>query len=63
MCEKRSGSTYIGVSFQGINVNQKFDGRPLLVFAADYGHADILEFLLSRGASIDVIFLLYFFLF
>ncbi|KAK2716177.1 hypothetical protein QYM36_010677, partial [Artemia franciscana] len=38
---------------KGINVNQKFDGRPLLVFAADYGHADILEFLLSRGASID----------
>lgn len=30
------------------------NGRNPLHYAADYGHADVLEYLLSKGAKIDV---------
>ena len=30
------------------------NGRNPLHYAADYGHADMLEYLLSKGAKIDV---------
>ena len=39
----------------GFDVNAELmNGRNPLHYAADYGHADVLEYLLSKGAKIDV---------
>jgi len=38
-----------------LDVNAELmNGRNPLHYAADYGHADVLEYLLSKGAKIDV---------
>lgn len=42
------------VSLQGIDVNQVIDGRPLILYASDYGQYSIIEYLLSKGANPNV---------
>jgi len=40
---------------KGVDVNADLmNGRMALHYAADYGHADVLEYLLSKGAKIDL---------
>lgn len=39
---------------QGIDVNQEVDGRPLILYAADYGQVNIINYLLSKGANPNV---------
>jgi len=36
---------------KGIDVNQEVDGRPLILYAADYGQVNIINYLLSKGAN------------
>ena len=50
-----SPSPYSCTSQAGFDVNAELmNGRNPLHYAADYGHADVLEYLLSKGAKIDV---------
>ena len=50
-----SPSPYTRTSQAGFDVNAELmNGRNPLHYAADYGHADMLEYLLSKGAKIDV---------
>jgi len=35
----------------GIDVNQVVDGRPLILYASDYGQEPIIRYLLSKGAD------------
>jgi len=35
------------------NVNTVIDGRRPIHFAADFGHTDMVEYLLSKGADVD----------
>ena len=39
---------------QGIDVNQEVDGRPLILYAADYGQVNMINYLLSKGANPNV---------
>ncbi|KAF2359443.1 Ankyrin repeat-containing domain [Trinorchestia longiramus] len=39
---------------KGVDVNAAIDGRIPLCLASDYGQLDVLNFLLSRGADVDV---------
>ncbi|XP_060533485.1 myotrophin [Cylas formicarius] len=36
-----------------VDVNQEFGGRPLILYAADYGHAAVIEYLISLGADVN----------
>jgi hypothetical protein len=36
------------------NVNNQIDGRCPIHFAADFGHNEIIEFLLGKGADVNV---------
>lgn len=36
------------------NVNQEVTGRYPIHYAADYGQTDVLEYLLSKGADVNV---------
>jgi len=36
---------------KGIDVNQEVDGRPLILYAADYGQVNMINYLLSKGAN------------
>ncbi|XP_050314777.1 myotrophin [Anthonomus grandis grandis] len=38
---------------QTIDVNQDVDGRPLILYAADYGQKAVIEYLISQGADIN----------
>lgn len=40
--------------FQEIDVNKEIDGRPPLHYAADYGQGDVIQYLLSKGANVNV---------
>lgn len=42
------------LDFQSVNVNEEVDGRPLILYAADYGQADVIEYLISAGADVNV---------
>lgn len=44
------------LDFQSVNVNEEVDGRPLILYAADYGQADVIEYLISAGADVNVSF-------
>ena len=50
---------------QGINLNEAVDGRPLIHYAADYGQVHVIEYLVGKGANVNVsgIWLITFFLF
>uniref|UniRef100_A0A6A7FWT7 Myotrophin-like n=1 Tax=Hirondellea gigas TaxID=1518452 RepID=A0A6A7FWT7_9CRUS len=39
---------------KGINVNDAIDGRLPVCLASDYGQLDVLNFLLSSGADVEV---------
>jgi len=41
------------VETRGVNVNQDVDGRPLLLYAADYGQQEVIEYLISKGADVN----------
>ncbi|XP_018335993.1 myotrophin [Agrilus planipennis] len=36
-----------------VDVNQEIDGRPPILYAADYGQADVIEYLISAGADVN----------
>jgi len=38
---------------QGIDVNQEVDGRPLILYAADFGQEPIISYLLTKGANVN----------
>ncbi|XP_066144111.1 myotrophin [Euwallacea fornicatus] len=38
---------------QSINVNQEVDGRPLILYAADYGQKAVIEYLIAVGADVN----------
>jgi ankyrin repeat protein len=35
-------------------VNEDVDGRPPILYAADYGQREVIEYLLSKGANVNV---------
>ncbi|XP_023025056.1 myotrophin isoform X1 [Leptinotarsa decemlineata] len=39
--------------FQSVNVNDEVQGRPLILYAADYGQTDVIEYLISAGADVN----------
>ncbi|CAG5121279.1 unnamed protein product [Candidula unifasciata] len=41
------------VEEEGVDVNKQYQGRFPLHYAADYGQTEVLEYLLSKGATID----------
>ena len=42
-------------SQKGIDVNAELlNGRNALHYAADYGHTDVLNYLISKGGKVDV---------
>ncbi|XP_056636894.1 myotrophin [Diorhabda carinulata] len=38
---------------KAVNVNEEVQGRPLILYAADYGQADVIEYLISAGADVN----------
>lgn len=40
--------------WQAVNVNEEVDGRPLILYAADYGQKDVIDYLVSAGADVNV---------
>lgn len=45
--------------FQAVNLNEQIDGRPPILYAADYGQIDVIQYLISAGADVNVGFSLY----
>ncbi|ENN74008.1 myotrophin [Dendroctonus ponderosae] len=41
------------VEKQHIDVNQEVDGRPSILYAADYGQRAVMEYLLTVGADVN----------
>lgn len=37
-------------------MNEEIDGRPPILYAADYGQTDVIEYLISAGADVNVIY-------
>lgn len=35
-------------------MNQEVDGRPLILYAADYGQKAVIEYLIAAGADVNV---------
>jgi len=44
----------IYLTFQDWHINSFTNGRSLLHMACDYGHLDIVEYLIKKGANINV---------
>jgi ankyrin repeat protein len=42
------------VEGKGQDVNTEIDGRMPIHYAADYGQTDVIAYLISRGAGLDV---------
>ncbi|CAH0549027.1 unnamed protein product [Brassicogethes aeneus] len=38
---------------KAVNVNEQVDGRPLILYAADYGQRDVIDYLVSAGADVN----------
>lgn len=38
---------------QSIDVNQEVEGRPLILYAADYGQKAVIEYLIAAGADVN----------
>ncbi|CAH1961733.1 unnamed protein product [Acanthoscelides obtectus] len=38
---------------KSLNVNEEVDGRPLILYAADYGQKDVIDYLISAGADVN----------
>lgn len=46
---------YFSLSQKGVDVNAELlNGRNPLHYAADYGHTDVLNYLISKGGKVDV---------
>jgi len=41
------------VEKKAIDVNDQIDGRPPILYAADYGQVDVIEYLISAGANVN----------
>lgn len=41
-------------TLQKIQINQDINGRTLLIHAADYGQSEVVSFLISQGADVNV---------
>lgn len=39
---------------QDIDLNKEIDGRPPLHYAADYGQEHVIQYLISKGADVNV---------
>ena len=39
---------------EGININKKFNGMTPLMYAARYNKVEIIEYLLQKGAKLDI---------
>ncbi|XP_063219765.1 myotrophin [Bacillus rossius redtenbacheri] len=37
-----------------VDVNKEIDGRPPIHYAADYGQKDVIKYLISRGADVNL---------
>lgn len=48
--------SYVGNIFwlQGVDINASIDGRLPIHYAADYGQKEVLNYLIDKGANIDV---------
>jgi ankyrin repeat protein len=44
----------IFIFFQNVDVNLAIDGRSPIHYASDYGQADVIEYLISKGADVNV---------
>ncbi|CAG9772754.1 unnamed protein product [Ceutorhynchus assimilis] len=38
---------------ESVDVNQEVDGRPLILYAADYGQKAVIEYLITVGADVN----------
>ncbi|VEN51721.1 unnamed protein product [Callosobruchus maculatus] len=38
---------------KSVNVNEEVDGRPLILYAADYGQVDVIDYLITAGADVN----------
>lgn len=45
---------YILFIFKGVDINASIDGRLPIHYAADYGQKEVLNYLIDKGANIDV---------
>ncbi|XP_065169700.1 myotrophin [Atheta coriaria] len=41
------------VEKKAVNVNQEIDGRPPILYAADYGQKAVIEYLITAGANVN----------
>ncbi|CAH1380423.1 hypothetical protein MTP99_004435 [Tenebrio molitor] len=41
------------VEKKAVNVNEQIDGRPPILYAADYGQTDVIQYLISAGADVN----------
>lgn len=39
---------------QGVDINASIDGRLPIHYAADYGQKEVLNYLIEKGANVDV---------
>ena len=52
-CEIKVGLIEV-LFFQSVDINNEINGRAPIHFAADYGQAQVLDYLISKGADVDV---------
>mgnify|MGYP001794374962 CR=1 FL=1 len=48
------GHILLCLLLQGVDVNNMCDGRYPIHFAADYGQTEVVEYLISKGANVNV---------
>nr|XP_022906858.1 myotrophin [Onthophagus taurus] len=41
------------VEKKAVNINADIDGRPPILYAADYGQTDVIEYLINNGANVN----------
>ncbi|XP_063398766.1 myotrophin-like [Mytilus trossulus] len=39
---------------EGVNLNEEIEGRTPLHYAADYGHSEVIGFLVDKGGQVDI---------
>lgn len=40
--------------FQAVDINKEIEGRTPIHYAADYGQCDVIKYLVSKGANVNV---------
>uniref|UniRef100_U5EYL7 Putative myotrophin n=1 Tax=Corethrella appendiculata TaxID=1370023 RepID=U5EYL7_9DIPT len=43
------------VEHKKIDINQEYDGRSLLHYAADFGQSEVVEYLIKHGADVNAL--------